>query len=389
MDREPFALGHRPSLDGLRAVAILAVLGFHLGIATELPKGRSAATRVAESVVFHARGGYVGVQVFFVLSGFLITALLVAERERRGRVSLGSFYARRALRLLPAVVVLVGMCAVYVIVSAPAPETAGFWGDALSTLLYYANWAAAVQPQFSLHLLSQTWSLSIEEQFYLLWPLTLGLLARRLRRRAIIAAVLCGAVASTVTRSVLWHRGATATRVYYGLDTRGDALLLGCALGLVVAWGWIPNRWTQGAVTRAVAIGAVVFLGIVIVEPGRFAGPLVRDQIDWVLPLSAVASALLILAVIAHPYGLISRVLALPPLVWVGRLSYSLYLWHFPAFVVLTSRRTGLPLFPLLVVRLIAAFAAAACSYYGVERPFLRRKDLLGAQTRGQVAASS
>ena len=379
----PFTLGYRPALDGMRGLAILAVLAFHLGIATTLPRPPfSGPTHVALSFLFHAQGGYVGVQLFFVLSGFLITALLVAEGQQQGSVSLRRFYERRALRLFPALFVLVAACAVYAWAAPSAPEAAGIGRDSFATLLYFANWSGAASPRFVEHLLSQTWSLSIEEQFYVIWPIALVLLMRRFRRPAVFAITTIAACVSWAERSVLWHHGASATRVYYGLDTRGDALLFGCALGLAAAWGWLPTGTVSRLAARGSALAGAVFLAAVVVMPGRLSAVFARGEFDWLLSVTAIAAGAIVLTVVTEPDSRASRTLAHPVLVWVGRLSYSLYLWHFPVFMVLTASRTGLTLLPLLVVRLVAAFAFAAGSYYAIERPFLRLKARVAGRVR-------
>ena len=372
----PFILGYRPALDGMRALAILAVLGFHLGIATTPPPSpMSRSTHLAASLLFHAQSGYLGVQVFFVLSGFLITVLLVAEHQRRGSVSFRGFYRRRVLRLFPALFVLVAACGIYAWGFPTAPESSGIGRDSLATVLYFANWSGAASPAFTEHLLSQTWSLSIEEQFYVLWPVALIVCSRHLRRPVLFALTVGAAGVSWAERSALWHQGASATRVYYGLDTRGDALLVGCALGLAVAWGWLPAGPVVRGAVQAGGIVGVAFLAAVMTGPGQLAPVLLRGEFDWVLPTTAMAAAAILLTVIVAPDGLLSRFFSLRPLVGIGRLSYSLYLWHFPAFMVLTESRTGLTLLPLMGVRLVGAFGLAACSYYAVELPFLRLKN--------------
>src|SRR4051812_8790504 len=174
----PFKLGRRPPLDGLRAVAILAVIGFHYG-----------PTKVG--------GGYLGVDVFFVLSGFLITALLVQERENKGGISLPAFYLRRARRLLPALFIMLVAVAVYGAIYPHRPESAHLWRDIAAAVFYVANWVHGLGHSLETGLLAHTWSLSVEEQFYLLWPATLViLLARRASRRTIAIVVAIGIAAS-------------------------------------------------------------------------------------------------------------------------------------------------------------------------------------------------
>ena len=212
---------HIPGLDGLRAVAVAAVLLFHAG--------------------FHwMPGGFLGVDVFFVLSGFLITSLLLREFERSGRISLRSFWARRVRRLFPALLVLLAAVSVYAGL-AGADGRRPLSLDGLAALGYFANWRFVFSHQGYFartgppSLLQHTWSLSIEEQFYVVWPLVLALLLRRRRpRRAVLAVALTGAVASAVAMALL-APGGDHSRAYYGSDTHAQGLLIGAALAVVLA----------------------------------------------------------------------------------------------------------------------------------------------------------
>src|SRR4051812_1260724 len=210
-------LEHVPALDGLRGVAVLGVLAFHLG---------------------HLRGGYLGVDLFFVLSGFLITSLLLAEWEHDGRIALGAFWARRARRLLPALFVLIGAVAVYAATSPPALVPSALRGDALATLGYVANWHAVLAHHgywelfAAPSLLAHTWSLAIEEQLYVVWPLVV-VVALRFGRRGLLWTALALAVASAVPMIIVHGPGDDTARAYSGTDTRAAAVLAGAALA---AW---------------------------------------------------------------------------------------------------------------------------------------------------------
>ncbi|SPE60520.1 membrane hypothetical protein [Verrucomicrobia bacterium] len=210
-----FRLGYRPGLDGLRGLSILGVLLTH----TELVNNRA---------------GLIGVDVFFVLSGFLITCLLVEEWDRFHSISLRRFYLRRVLRLLPALVVMLGVVAAYHWMFKPRTAAQAVTVDALVALFYSANWAQVIQ-YHTPNVLGHAWSLSIEEQFYLIWPLVLIFLLRRTAsRKSMLSWVLLAACLPLVTRVLLLTTivDPTAYRILYGTDTRGDALLLGCALGV-------------------------------------------------------------------------------------------------------------------------------------------------------------
>jgi peptidoglycan/LPS O-acetylase OafA/YrhL len=343
-------LGYRPELDGLRGVAILAVFTHHLSHRL-LP------------------GGFLGVDLFFVLSGFLITYLLVGEWEQAGRISLRNFYARRALRLLPALFL---WCAAFVAV-APllgGRTAAGIYRGALLALTYFYNWVPALgYPLVSP--LGIVWSLAIEEQFYLLWPPVLVVMLRRGARPRRLACGLALAVLSVCAhRAVLWQTGATVTRLYYGTDTRADALLVGCLLGVLAAYDLLPRGASFSLFSRAAAVAGAVALcwlaATVTWEPG------------WLytggLTLVACAAAAVILTTVVRPWRPAVVALRLPPLVWFGRISYGLYLWHFPVTRIIYPNQDRAPLAGKLLAGALSILCAAA-SYYVVERRFLRLKD--------------
>lgn len=351
-----FRLGYRPELDGVRAVAVVAVMAYHASINS-------------------APGGYLGVDVFFVLSGFLITTLLVQERDTHGNVRLGAFYARRALRLFPALALVLVACSLYVLLRPDAPEVQGTWSMIAAAALYVANWGYALRATFRTDLVSHTWSLSIEEQFYLLWPVALvWLMGRRGGRRLALAVAAGLAVGLTLWRVWLYYAGTALPRVSWGLDTRAGALLLGAAIGLAAKEGMLPRRAVIGQAMAAVAAVELAWMflsdryGLVAIslDPGR--------QLVEGIVVADVAAALLVAGLVIDGGGMVGQALRLRPVVWVGKVSYGLYLWHFPIDVVVTSERTGLsgPLNQVLRLALTAAVVVA--SYVLVERPFLARK---------------
>jgi peptidoglycan/LPS O-acetylase OafA/YrhL len=323
--------------------------------------------------------GWLGVDVFFALSGFLITALLLQEWHRRGKIALGRFYARRALRLAPALALMLLACFVYARTLC-GPEESRFVLDAIPPcMLYVSNWVMALggNPD-CLGMLSHTWSLSAEEQFYLLWPaLLLALLALGLRHRGLMVLVAAGATAGVARRLVLVGKVSCA-RLYLGLDTHGaDSLLIGC----LAALAWAARQRRPGAGERA-AWGAAALASLALWAWMLVANPLTFDAYasglaPSVVALSAVA---VILAVVwAHP-PLVCALLARPWLVWTGRLSYGFYLWHYPVFAVVMHPMA--PYWPLEVSAPLAValtLLTTAASYYGLERPLLRLKDRLHA----------
>ncbi|WP_426570973.1 acyltransferase family protein [Aquihabitans sp. McL0605] len=347
--------GYIPGLDGLRAVAVFAVVAYHLEI---------------------LGGGFLGVDVFFVISGFLITRLLLAERERRGGIALGSFWIRRFKRLLPALLVVLVAVAIGARLWLPAWRLGAIRGDALAALAYVANWRFILSGQsyFASGIvptpLRHTWSLAIEEQFYLVWPLVvvgLGKVTTHLRRSvAVVAGV--AALASAGWMAVSSSLGMDLSRIYYGTDTRVFALFGGALLG---CW-WDPasrrgethgarRRWAQRwAVVGALALVPVVaffFLG-----SNAHAG-----FYQWGFQLLAVLSVLVV-AGVATGRGPQAAVLANPVLVWLGRRSYGIYLWSWPAQVFLAEHFgvSGLALDASVVV---VAVSFATLSFWLVEEP--------------------
>jgi peptidoglycan/LPS O-acetylase OafA/YrhL len=353
-----------PQLDGVRALGIGAVVAYHLGY---LP------------------GGWVGVDIFFVLSGYLITTILAGHGGSFRRLT--RFWGGRVRRLLPAVLTLLLVLSVYAWLGGPGLVPSQLRSPALATLFYQANWqeissghsyfAAFTAPSPVQH----TWSLAIEEQYYLIWPLLLGSLMfltgrRRIRRHreALIASTVTLAVLSAVWMGFAAHLFG-ANRAYLGTDTRAWELLLGGAAALL----WPPGRavpgrrnrnWTLLAGAGAVGIAAGVLS----------AGGPPTWVWDGGLVGIAVCAGLLIVGSVRAPDSPVARFLTLGPVRWLGLISYSLYLWHWPVIVLMTPATTGLSGPALLAVRLAAMLAAACGSYYLIEHP-LRTADW-GALTR-------
>jgi peptidoglycan/LPS O-acetylase OafA/YrhL len=332
---ETWRLGHRPALDGLRGVAVLLVIAYHGCL---LVWGAAAGAPAL---------GTVGVGMFFTLSGFLITSLLLEEFDGTRRVNLRAFFGRRARRLLPAVTALV---VVVLAASLFVPDFASPH-SAAATMLYAQNWLGALGGDGGA--LGHTWSLAIEEQFYLVWPLLfIGLM--RFGRRAVFVVALLGSVLSFLWRDALFGH-VSSWRIYAGTDTRADGLLIGCALAVVVPllarhWAWRVAGW----------VGALMLFATVTTK-GHF-------NYDVMAPLrTSLGTALMIAAVVL---GGRWRILKSAALRWVGRRSYGLYLWHVP--VVLLLYRINLPAAVLLVIYVGAASALTVASWRLIERPFLR-----------------
>jgi peptidoglycan/LPS O-acetylase OafA/YrhL len=363
------ALAYVPALDGLRAVAVLAVIAYHLNFGW-------------------AQGGYLGVDLFFVLSGYLITSLLAGEWGRSGRIRLGSFWARRARRLLPAVVLVLLVLALYAGLGGPGLDRSTLRPDALTTLFYSANWHQVFTHQSyftqfaSASPLRHTWSLAIEEQFYLVWPLALlaVLVAARGSRRVALVATGLLAAGSAALMAVLYHPGVDPSRVYYGTDTRAFELLVGAGLAIVLARRPpVHRRAGRGALQVAglVSMGALVYGLVAVAGPP---GWLYRGGLFGATVLVAVVIA----SVVQPRPGLLGAVLSLPPLVWLGVISYGLYLWHWPVLVLATESTTGVSGYPLKALQVGLTVALATASYYVVERP-IRRARFSGWRRRSVV----
>jgi peptidoglycan/LPS O-acetylase OafA/YrhL len=327
-----------------------------------------------------ASGGFLGVDLFFVLSGFLITSLLIEERCFTDRIRLGAFWGRRARRLLPALFLVVLAIAVFVVImgrtSAPslgaAKSLSVLRGDALSTLFYFANWHTIFVSQL-LSPLSHTWSLAIEEQFYLVWPIFIVILFKtcpRRWRRVGLGLCVVGALASATEMAVLIHPNNSGfDRIYYGTDTRAFALLAGAAVAMVAA-----NRPQPGPKVRSLLHVVSPFAGLCVVVCWMTAA----QHSGWLFRGGFLVYALLVAVVIADVRqfepGRLARLLSFRSLCWIGTISYGLYLWHWPIIFYLNETRTGLSGVGLALTRVAVTFVVATASYYLVERPIRQRR---------------
>ncbi|WP_208029275.1 acyltransferase family protein [Rhabdothermincola sediminis] len=350
-------LPYMPGLDGLRALAVISVLVYHAGYGW-------------------ASGGFLGVEVFFVISGYLITALLLAEWRDSGSITLREFWLRRARRLLPALFLLLILVSAVAVIFLPG-EVASLRGDVLSAIAYVTNWNFIIgqksyfefvgRPSLVTHL----WSLAVEEQFYLVWPLVFIGGMKLLGRRLFPAAVLAAALGSVALMWVLFDPNAgDPSRVYYGTDTRAAGLLLGCALAFV----WSPWRLrrdvARGAAVVLDTVGATALLVLVylLTSTGEFDPALYRGGF---LRLDIVT--LMVIAVAVHPAAHLGRVLGIAPMRWVGLRSYGIYLFHWPVYQL---TRPGIDVsfdgVPLFALRLAITLALAELSYRFVELPIRR-----------------
>jgi peptidoglycan/LPS O-acetylase OafA/YrhL len=353
--RPKFRLGNRPPLTGIRAFVIGCILVYHSN--------------------FHTfPGAWAAISVFFVLSGFLITSMLLAEHQRDDRISLRRFYTRRALRLLPPLLMTVALLGIYAaIVFVPdAPQRV--WGDVSAAVFYYADFRSASGREPFLGFLAQAWSLSIEEQFYVIWSLLMLAALAMGRRFAAYGLAISGAAISAtygfwLLLSAPHFSTEVAGRVYFGFGSRVDALFVGCVLGLAATGGHLDR--TGATFRRSIAAGGLVsacLLGWMVVNATYGT----RESLLWWLPLSIVASAVLIVYFVVCPEGLGSRLVGLAPFVLVGDLAYTLYLVHWPVYVAVSQFTTHWSFWPVEALRLAIIFTIALLSWYLVERPLMR-----------------
>ncbi|NUS23844.1 MAG: acyltransferase [Streptomyces sp.] len=346
--------GRVGALDGLRTLAVALVVVYH----------------VDHSLV---PGGSIAVDVFFTLSGFVITRLLLAEYSRTGTLALLPFYRRRWLRLVPA---LLAVCAVCVVLATTTSlwsfdgswEAVGLAATFLTNVFRAADSGAYGGP------LAHTWSLGVEEQFYLLWPLLLLCLLRRLRPRTVLVCTAALCVLPFLWRCVLWHPDAVH-RIYNGTDTRADELLAGALVAVVLA-RLRPDDPRLGLLR--VWTGRLSFPALALLALVAWKVPVTGNAGSWTalwytagILAVATVSATLIAGLELRPDSPLSRLLGLAPLAWIGRnLSYGIYLWHYPVVRLLASLdvKDG-----LLTGTVVLTLAMALLSYYLVERPFLRR----------------
>ena len=372
---------YNPGIDGLRAIAVLAVIAYHSGM-----------TRFS--------GGFLGVEIFFVISGYLITALLLGEYEANDRIDLKRFWNRRARRLFPALIAYIaGATALAYITARDVIPTKG---EILTAIGYIYNWFSIFQDvsytdgferkNFFHHL----WSLAVEEQFYLFWPLLLwGLLAVAGKRAAFVL-VIGGIVGSSVLRWILYEPFADPLRVYYGTDTRASALLIGAA----VAFLWRPWQSEKQSITTPNVSSKVVVL---VIGAASVAGliwanmhyalfyPYIDSLFRGGMLLTSVLTALVI-AVCVTPQSLLGKILGIRAMQWIGKRSYGLYLWHWPVFQ-LTRPRVDVDMdgWQLFLIRIIITLIIVEISYQIIERPIRERRfqeSLQSAFSRTKLKAT-
>lgn len=346
-----------PGIDGLRALSVLAVIAYHLNLNW-------------------AEGGLLGVGIFFVISGYLITDQIITQWERHRRLNLLDFWVRRARRLLPAMIVMLFVVALWLLIIEPS-RLYGLKGDFMSSLFYLNNWwlifhnVSYFESFGPPSPIGHLWSLSIEGQFYILWPIVLIIVMKIARRRGklIVWIMVCAAV-SALAMALIYVPGTDPSRVYYGTDTRVFALLIGAALA--VAW---PSQKLNDKVSEPARrmLDIVGGLGLVLLlvlfnQVNEFDDLLYRGGF---LVISLIAAV--VIAVLAHPASRLGSIVGCKPLRWIGVRSYSLYIWHFPVIILSSpSVNTEESSILRIIIQLAVSFLLAALSYKYVEEPIRR-----------------
>jgi peptidoglycan/LPS O-acetylase OafA/YrhL len=357
------------ALDGLRAFALLIIMGYHFGVGW-------------------LQGGFFSLDIFYVLSGYLITGLLLGEWARAARIRLGAFWLRRARRLLPALLVVLIVVTLVVRFAYPAGLYPNLRLADLSALFYFSNWwqiadsgnyfvaTGPVSP------LTHTWSLAVEEQFYLVWPLVvLAVLhvGKKFDRgvELLLGVSLLGVIASATEMFWLYGPRANITRLYFGTDTHAQSILVGAVLACVLTLvqrrrgedGMAPLARSTPARVAWTVVGLAGFAGTLALTYSLSGTAAFAYRGGFLL--SALSAAAIIVGAVCVAGGPIARLLSVRPLVWMGTVSYGAYLWHYPVFIELDSSRTGTGGASLLAIRMVATFALATASYYLVERPVM------------------
>ncbi|NOV03750.1 acyltransferase family protein [Paenibacillus planticolens] len=349
-------LRYMPGLDGIRALSVLAVIAYHLNWGW-------------------ASGGFLGVSVFFVLSGYLITDMLIEERKNKNRIDLKRFWIRRIRRLLPAMLSMIAAVAVFLVISNPS-RLVSIQGDIWSAVTYTSNWynifhhVSYFESFGPPSPLGHLWSLAIEEQFYVLWPLLVIGLSRFFSptRGKFVLLTLAGAILSFIAMVLLYEPGTDPSRVYYGTDTRAFGLLIGASLAFICPSRKLLNpsfRKNRSWINVTGAIGLLVII-YMFIRTGEYDQSLYTGG----MLLLSFASAFVIAAA-ASPSGFVSKILSWKPLRWIGVRSYSIYLWHYPV-IVLTSptNPNTAPSYLLQIMQFTLSIGFAALSYSFIENPF-------------------
>ena len=324
-------------------------------------------------------GAWAPLGIFFVLSGFLITSMLAGEHQRTGGISLKNFYSRRGLRLLPPLLLTIALLGLYALIVHVDNASNRLWDDAAAAVFNFADYRSAFGHEPSAPFLSQCWSLAVEEQFYLVWVALLVVALKFGNRKVAYALAITGIVVCTTNR--MWivltqHWGtAVAGRVYYSFDTRADALFLGCLLGLIATGGhladWKP--WARRTLTVLALASAGVLVWLIL-----YVSVLSRPLYLIWLPVSEVASAIVIVYFVVIPKGWGTRAVGISLFVLLGEMSYTIYLIHWPLYIVISPSTVPWGFWTINAVRIAILIPLCAASWFLMEKPLMqwRRRAL-------------
>lgn len=353
----PGKVRYMPGLDGLRALSVLAVIAYHLKLSW-------------------APGGLLGVGIFFTLSGYLITDQLLTEWHNTGRLNLKYFWIRRMRRLLPAMFLMLAAVACW-LYFADHSRLISLKGAFLSAIFYVNNWwlifhkVSYFESFGAPSPIGHLWSLAIEEQFYILWPLFLTAILRWVPRRGRrVFIILMGAAASALAMALIYQPGTDPSRVYYGTDTRAFALLIGAALAMLIPSRTLATQRNKRSRAKLDNIAWLSLLGIIlfVARTNQFDPAVYRFGLVIFTVLSAV-----VITALTHPDSRLSTVLGCKPLRWLGVRSYGVYLWHYP-IIILTSPSidTGSISAGRVILQVVLILVVAALSYKYIEEPIRR-----------------
>ena len=348
------SLGNRPELTALRAPLALALLVFHQNT----------------SIIVGAPTMMI---TWFVLSGFLITSILLRDHAINAKISIKKFYARRALRLLPALYMMIVAVYIYAAFVHVGDARQRINGDALASIFYYMDYRQAFGHEPFLGFFGHVWSLSVEEQFYAIWAPVMAIVLWKWSRKAALVLTIAGTLAVVANREYLWFSTRSVPRVYFAFDTRADAIFVGCILGFIFSWGVLSDMSVKQRKYLAVLAGvSTAFMAWVTVSMSLYsAAPYVWGQI-----VAEVGAALILAHVIASPNGWYAKTLRIRPLVHIGQITYAIYLFHWPIYVIINA--AALPFLDswgLFAVRVGVTLVFAEASWFLVERRMLKLRS--------------
>jgi peptidoglycan/LPS O-acetylase OafA/YrhL len=359
-----FKLGRRPALTGLRCPIILILIAGH------------ATFGWKSNVLF--MGGWDAVSVFFVLSGFLITLVLIESKDKNNKIKLAEFYRNRAIRLLPPVFFVILGLILFSIFSHVPNSGSRLWGEVWATLFYYQDFRYAAGHIPFLGYLAQSWSLSVEEQYYFLWALLTFFVYKAYKEKGLLICALCGFLAAVFWRLYLvlfvlgsWKDGKSYVRLYYSFDTRIDAILLGCIIALLFRLG-VFEKLKAKTIRRFSIVAMLAF--IIEAYLAFYLNAFYSSTYIWGLLLTEICAGIIITYLVLRPNSVGGRILSVKPMVLIGNLSYSLYLIHWPVDLIVNTGIINIASWQIQVVRLLITFSLAGLLWIIIESPLANWK---------------